>query len=98
VNPHGLGIQPRLVESDESFACRQAHRVGGDQGGGMSRDLLLAIAIPLLVLLSFSLALERWGNRLPSWMERLLGHSSRIWNIGICLIVALSLLRWLLNR
>lgn len=64
----------------------------------MSRDLLLAITGPLLVLLLFSLALEHWGNRLPSWMERLLGHSSRIWNIGICLLVALSLLRWLLNR
>jgi hypothetical protein len=64
----------------------------------MSRDLLLAIAVPVVVLLLFSLALEHWGNRLPRWMEGLLGRSSLIWNIGICLIVALSLLRWLLNR
>jgi hypothetical protein len=64
----------------------------------MSRDLLLAIAVPVTVLLLFSLALERWGNRLPGWMKGLLGRSSLIWNIGICLIVALSLLRWLLNR
>ncbi|MEB3322019.1 MAG: hypothetical protein VKI81_04260 [Synechococcaceae cyanobacterium] len=64
----------------------------------MGRDLLLAVAIPVAVLLLFSLALERWGSRLPPWLEGLLGRSSLIWNIGICLIVALSLLRWLLSR
>lgn len=64
----------------------------------MGRDLLLAVVLPLALLLLFCLALERWGDRLPGWLEGLAGRSSWIWNIGIGLIIVLSLLRWLLQR
>ena len=36
----------------------------------MLRELLLAIGIPLAMLLLAVLALERWGNRLPPWLQR----------------------------
>jgi len=61
----------------------------------MLRELVLAIGIPLLVLL---LALEQWGDRLPPWLQRLAERPSWLWNVGIGLIIGLSLLRWLLQR
>lgn len=64
----------------------------------MLRERVLAIGIPLLVLLLAGLALEPWRDRLPTWLQRLAGRSSRLWNIGIGLIIGLSLLRWLLQR
>jgi hypothetical protein len=36
----------------------------------MLRKLVLAIGITLLVLLLAILALEQWGDRLPSWLQR----------------------------
>ena len=50
------------------------------------------------LLLLAVLALERWGGQLPTWLQRLMKRRSRIWNIGIGLIIVLSLLRWLLQR
>lgn len=64
----------------------------------MARDLLLAIALPLGLLLVAVLALEHWHDRLPRWLRRLSERPSRLWNIGIGLIIGLSLLRWLLRR
>jgi len=40
-------------------------------GGSMLRELLLAIGIPLALLLLAVLALERWGDQLPSWLQRI---------------------------
>jgi len=39
-------------------------------GGSMLRELLLAFGIPLALLLLAVLALERWGNQLPPWLQR----------------------------
>ncbi len=64
----------------------------------MARDLLLAIGIPLGLLLLAMLALERGQGRLPSWLQRLSRRPSLLWNIGVGLIITLSLLRWLLQR
>jgi hypothetical protein len=64
----------------------------------MLRDLVLAIAIPLLLLLLTLLALEQWRDQLPPWLQRLAERPSWLWNIGIGLIIGLSLLRWLLQR
>lgn len=64
----------------------------------MARDLLLSIAVPLGLLLLAVLALERCQDRLPLWLQRLSARPSRLWNIGVGLIIGLSLLRWLLSR
>jgi hypothetical protein len=64
----------------------------------MLRELLLAIGIPLALLLLAVLALERLGNQLPPWLQRINHRRSLIWNIGIGMIIVLSLLRWLLQR
>jgi hypothetical protein len=61
-------------------------------------ELVLAIGIPLVLLLLAVLALERWGDRLPPWLQRLAERPSWLWNAGIGLIIGLSLLRWLLQR
>ena len=64
----------------------------------MLQDLVLAIGIPLLLLLVAVLALERWADQLPPWLQRLSRRRSLLWNTGIGLIIGLSLLRWLLRR
>jgi hypothetical protein len=64
----------------------------------MLRELVLAIGIPLALLLLAVLALERWGNQLTPWLQRINQRRSLIWNIGIGMIIVLSLLRWLLQR
>lgn len=64
----------------------------------MAHDLLLALVLPLALLLLAVLALEQWQDRLPDWLRRLSSRPSRLWNIGVGLIIALSLLRWLLHR
>ncbi len=64
----------------------------------MLRGLVRAIGIPLVLLLLAVLALERWGDRLPAWLQRLAERPSWLWNTGIGLLIGLSLLRWLLQR
>ena len=64
----------------------------------MLRELVLAIGIPLVLLLLAVLAMEQWRDQLPAWLQRLAEHPSWLWNIGIGLIIGLSLLRWLLQR
>ena len=64
----------------------------------MLQELVLAIGIPLLLLLLAVLALERWADQLPPWLQRLSRRPSVFWNIGCGLIIGLSLLRWLLRR
>ncbi|MEB3352666.1 MAG: hypothetical protein VKM34_00285 [Cyanobacteriota bacterium] len=64
----------------------------------MGRDLLLALGIPLLCLLLAVLVLDQWGERLPTWVQRLRHRRSWIWNSGVGLIIGLSFLRWLLQR
>jgi hypothetical protein len=63
----------------------------------MLRELLLAIGIPLALFSLAVLALEQWGDQLPPWLQRINQRRSLIWNIGIGLIILLSLLRWLLQ-
>lgn len=64
----------------------------------MARDLLLAIGVPLALLLLLMMALQQGQGHLPGWLQRLSQRPSRLWNIGVGLIIALSLLRWLLQR
>lgn len=64
----------------------------------VARDLLIAIGIPLALLLLALLALERNQGRLPCQLRRLSEKPSRLWSIGVGLIIGLSLLRWLLQR
>ena len=59
----------------------------------MLRELILAIGIPAALLLMAVLALERWKDQLPPWLERLSKRPSWLWNTGIGLIIGLSLLR-----
>ncbi|WP_233831262.1 hypothetical protein [Synechococcus sp. SynAce01] len=59
---------------------------------------MLAIGIPVALLLMFTLLLEHGRDRLPRWLQRLSERPSLIWNAGIGLIIALSFLRWLLQR
>ncbi len=65
---------------------------------GMLRELVLAIGFPVALLLLAVLVLEHWGDRMPSWLQRLSQRPSLLWNTGIGLIIGLSLLRWLLQR
>jgi hypothetical protein len=64
----------------------------------MLRELVLAFALPLGLLLLAVLALEHWGDRLPCWLQRVSERRALLWNTGIGLIIGLSLLRWLLQR
>lgn len=64
----------------------------------MPCGLVLTHGNPLLGLLLGLLALERWGDRLPEWLQRLGERPSRLWTIGIGLIIGLSQLRWRLQR
>jgi len=52
----------------------------------MARELVLAIGIPVALLLIFTLLLEHWGERLPSWLWGLSRRPSLIWNVGVGLI------------
>jgi|GEM_PF-310358 len=60
-------------------------------------DLSFRSIRPLALLLAV-LALKQWGDRLPPWLQRLAERPSWPWDIGIGLIIGLSLLRWLLQR
>jgi hypothetical protein len=64
----------------------------------MLRDLVLAFGVPMALLLLAVLALERWGDQLPPWLQRMNQRPALLWNVGIGLIILLSLLRWLLQR
>ena len=47
---------------------------------------------------SLTSALSDSNVQLPAWLQRLAERPSWLWNIGIGLIIGLSLLRWLLQR
>jgi len=64
----------------------------------MLRELVLAIGIPLALLWLAVLALQRWGDQLPPWLQRINQRRSLIWNTGIGMIIVLSVLRLLLQR
>jgi hypothetical protein len=64
----------------------------------MLPDLLLALGIPLLLLLIVVQVLQRPDCRPPILVQRLVGSAPRLLPIGYGLILALSLLRWLLQR
>jgi hypothetical protein len=66
----------------------------------MSRvnELLLALGLPLLLLVGFTLLLEQQQGRLPGFLEPLARRSGRLWTIGIGLIIGLNALRYLLGR
>ncbi|MCP9886879.1 hypothetical protein KBY96_02875 [Cyanobium sp. ATX 6A2] len=64
----------------------------------MSQTLFLVLVIPLALLLLGTVLLEGNQGRLPVWLESLSRHQGWIWNGGIGLIIALSLLRFLLGR
>lgn len=60
--------------------------------------LLIALGVPLLLLLGFTLLLEKRGGRLPAWLAALSRHDAQLWTIGVGLLISLSLLRYLLGR
>jgi hypothetical protein len=64
----------------------------------VNQTLFLVLVIPLALLLLGTVLLERHQGRLPAWLGRLSPHQGWIWNGGIGLIIALSLLRVLLGR
>ncbi len=55
----------------------------------MLQELVLAIGIPLLLLLIAVLALERWADQRPPWLQRLSQRPSVLWNIEFGLIIGL---------
>jgi hypothetical protein len=60
--------------------------------------LLIALAVPLLLPLSFTLWLDQRQGRLPGWLAALSRRDALLWNIGVGLLIGLSLLRALLGR
>ncbi|MEA5442965.1 hypothetical protein [Cyanobium gracile] len=60
--------------------------------------LLIALGVPLLLLLGFTLLLEQRRGHLPGWLAALSGRDALLWNIGVGLLIGLSLLRVLLGR
>jgi hypothetical protein len=60
--------------------------------------LLLALGLPLLLLLGFTLWLEQRQGRLPGWLAALSSRDATLWTIGVGLLIGLSLLRVLLGR
>jgi len=60
--------------------------------------LLLALGLPLLLMLGFTLVLMRHRERLPRLVQRLSRREAMLWNLGIGLLIALSALRYLLRR
>jgi hypothetical protein len=65
---------------------------------GIATSASIARRTRILNLLAKGCTLERWGNQLPPWLQRINQPRSLIWNIGIGMIIVLSLLRWLLQR
>lgn len=64
----------------------------------MLTELLLALGLPLLLLLTVVLVLQYGGDSLPPWLQRLSRRPSLVWNVGVGVIITLSLLRWWLRR
>lgn len=66
----------------------------------MSRELelLLALGLPLLLLVGFTLLLERRRGQLPAFLEPLARRSRKLWIIGTGLMIGLNALRYLLGR
>jgi hypothetical protein len=62
------------------------------------QDLVIAIGLPLLLVLAGVLAMEHWGNALPPWLRSVLRRRAWLWNGGVGLMIALSLLRWWMRR
>ncbi len=60
--------------------------------------LLIALGLPLLLLLGFTLLLEQRLGRLPAWLAAFSARDAMLWNIGVALLIGLSLLRVLLGR
>ena len=56
----------------------------------MLQKIVLAIVMPLALLMLAVLALERWGNQLHPWLQRIIKRRSLIWNTGIGMIIVLS--------
>ena len=77
----------------ECGALRWVGYGSGNEEVPMLRALVLAIGIPLGLLLLAVLALELWRVQLPPWLQRLAERPSWLWNIGIGLIIGLSLLQ-----
>jgi hypothetical protein len=61
-------------------------------------DLVIAIGLPLLLVLAGFLAMEHWGNALPPWLRSVSRRRAWLWNGGVGLMIALSLLRWWMRR
>jgi hypothetical protein len=62
------------------------------------QDLVIALGIPLFLVLAGLLAMEHWGDALPPWLKTLSRRRAWVWNSGVGLMIALSLLRWRLRR
>ncbi|MCT0225697.1 hypothetical protein [Synechococcus sp. CS-1328] len=64
----------------------------------MAIELLIALVLPVVLLITATLLLESHPGNLPrplGWLRR---RQSLIWNSGIGLILGLSALRYLLTR
>jgi len=61
-------------------------------------SLVIALGVPLVVVLGFTLMLERNRGRLPGWLASLSRRDALLWNVGVGLLIGLSLLRLLLGR
>jgi hypothetical protein len=62
------------------------------------RALAIALGIPLILLLVFTVLLEQNRGRLPGLLGRLSRRDALLWNVGVGLLIGLSLLRFLLGR
>jgi hypothetical protein len=60
--------------------------------------LVIALGVPLLLVVGLTLLLERQRGNLPGWLARLSRRDALLWNIGVGLLIGLSLLRFLLGR
>jgi len=60
--------------------------------------MVIALGVPLVLLLGFTLLLERNRGRLPGWLAALSRRDALLWNGGVGLLIGLSLLRFLLGR
>ena len=60
--------------------------------------LFLALGLPLLVVLTFTVLLQRHPDRLPFLLKHFSRREAMLWNIGIGLLISLSALRYLLGR
>jgi|694.fasta_scaffold01552_46 hypothetical protein len=63
-----------------------------------SLDLLIALAIPLMLITGLTVWLNDQRHRLPAPLAWVARHAGRIWISGIVLITSLIVVRFVLSR